>query len=151
MDADQDGFTIRGDWGAPGSPSIVGHYSLADFGKLAVQNLSAGLPLIVNDNQSELAPEEAATFQSIGIAATICMPLVKKGRLIALMAIHDKVPRQWRPHELALLTEVTERSWAHIERVSAAAELKASEQQFRTFAQAMPNHVWTAPRDGMLD
>ena len=25
MDADQDGFTIRGDWAAPGSPSITGH------------------------------------------------------------------------------------------------------------------------------
>jgi hypothetical protein len=41
-DADEDGFTILGDWGAPDSPSIVGHYSLADFGKLAVKNLSAG-------------------------------------------------------------------------------------------------------------
>ena len=46
MDADQDGFTIRGDWSAPGSPSIVGHYSLADFGKLAVRNLGAGRPLV---------------------------------------------------------------------------------------------------------
>ena len=35
MDADQDGFTIRGDWAAPGAQHIVGHYRLADFGKLA--------------------------------------------------------------------------------------------------------------------
>ncbi len=71
MDEDQDGFTIRGDWAASGSPSIVGHYSLADFGVLAVKNLGAGQPLIINDNLRELAPEEAATFQNIGIAATI--------------------------------------------------------------------------------
>jgi hypothetical protein len=44
MDPDQDGFTIRGDWAAPGTPSIVGHYSLADFGELAVQELGAGGP-----------------------------------------------------------------------------------------------------------
>ena len=25
------------------------------------------------------------------------------------------------------------------------------EAQFRTFAQAMPNHVWTSPPDGLLD
>ncbi len=127
MDDDQDGFTIRGDWSAPGSPSIVGHYHLADFGRLAVRNLSAGEPLVVNDNLRELAPEEAATFQSIGIAATICMPLVKAGRLTALMAIHDKVPRQWTSAELALTREVTERSWAHVERVGAEAELRASQ------------------------
>lgn len=36
MDEDQNGFTIRGNWHAPGSPSILGHYSLADFGSLAV-------------------------------------------------------------------------------------------------------------------
>jgi PAS domain S-box-containing protein len=132
MDEDQDGFTIRGDWAAPGSPSIVGHYRLADFGKLAVNNLTAGLPLIVNDNLRELAPEEAATFQALGISATICMPLVKEGRLAALMAIHDRVPRVWSEAELGLLREVTERSWAHVERVAAMVELRASEARYRT-------------------
>lgn len=131
MDDDQNGFTIRGDWAAPGSTSIVGHYQLADFGKLAVQNLSAGLPLVVNDNVLELAPEEAATFQNIGIAATICMPLVKDGRLTALMAIHDRVPRNWTDAELSLLREVTERSWAHVERVATVAALEESEERLR--------------------
>jgi PAS domain S-box-containing protein len=129
MDEDEDGFTIRGDWAAAGSTSIVGHYSLADFGKLAVENLSAGLPLVVNDNLRELAPEEAATFQNIGIAATICMPLVKEGRLTALMAIHDRSPRVWVDEELSLLLEVTARSWAHVERVAAVAGLRDSEER----------------------
>ena len=122
MDEDQDGFTIRGDWAREGSLSIVGHYSLADFGKLAVWNLSAGLPLVVNDNLAELAPEEAATFQNIGIAATICMPLVKNGRLTALMAVHHKTPHVWTEEELAFIREVAERSWAHVERTRAEAD-----------------------------
>ncbi len=151
MDEDQDGFSIRGDWSAPGSPSIVGHYSLADFGKLAVKTLNAGEPLIVNDNLRELAPEEAAAFQDIGIAATICMPLVKEGRLTALMAIHDKAPRVWSDLELAVIREVTERSWAHVERVGAEAENRASEEKFRTLARAAPNQVWTSSPDGLLD
>ena len=29
--------------------------------------------------------------------------------------------------------------------------LRASEENFRTLARAMPNHVWTSPPDGMLD
>jgi GAF domain-containing protein len=124
MDEDEDGFTIRGDWARAGSPSIVGHYRLADFGRLAVANLRAGKPLVVNDNLKELAPEEAATFQAIGIAATICVPLIKNGRLTALMAIHDKTPRVWSSNDLALLMEVTERSWAHIERTRADAAVR---------------------------
>lgn len=117
MDPDQDGFTIRGDWAAPGAMHILGHYSLADFGEKAVRELGAGRPLIINDNLTEIAPEEAAAFQRIGIGSTTCMPLVKEGRLIALMAIHHRGPHRWTSRELALLSEVTERSWAHIERV----------------------------------
>jgi PAS domain S-box-containing protein len=151
MDVDQDGLTIRGDWAAAGSPTIVGHYSLAAFGSRAVKTLRAGVPLIIHDNQREIAPEEAAAFQNIGIAATVCMPLVKEGRLTALMAVNDFKPRRWKPYDLALIREVTERSWAHVERVRAEAELRASEDNFRSLTRVLPNHVWTARPDGQLD
>ena len=65
MDPDGDGFTIRGNWHVPTAPSILGHYSLADFGQLAVRELGAGRPLIINDNLKEIAPDEAAAFQAI--------------------------------------------------------------------------------------
>ena len=142
MESDQDHFTIRGDWSAAGSPSIVGYYSLADFGKLAVARLRAGLPLVVHDNRKELAPQEAETFQSIGIAATICMPLVKEGRLTALMAIHDKAPRQWTEHELGLLKDVTERCWAHIERIRSQEAARASEERLRLATDAAAIGIW---------
>ncbi len=37
------------------------------------------------------------------------------------------------------------------ERKAAQAALAASEAEFRTFAQAMPNHVWASAPDGMLN
>ncbi|WP_240633972.1 PAS domain-containing protein [Caulobacter flavus] len=142
MDADQDGFTIQGDWHDAASPSIVGHYSLADFGTLAVRELGAGRPLIVNDNLAELAPHEAKTFQDIGIAATICMPLVKAGRLVALMAIHHKVPHLWTNYELSVIRAVTERSWAHVERVGAEVALRRQEEQLRLATDAAEVGLW---------
>ncbi|MDB5664864.1 PAS domain S-box protein [Cypionkella sp.] len=36
-------------------------------------------------------------------------------------------------------------------RVIAQETIKASEAQFRSFAQSVPNHVWTAPPNGLLD
>lgn len=150
MDEDQDGFTIRGNWHAPGSPSIVGHYSLADFGVLAVQELRAGRPLVINDNRAEIAPDEARTFQEIGIAATICMPLVKGGRLIALMAIHDRSPHQWSEAELELIRHVTQRSWAHVERVRADAELRASNLRFQAAIKATNGVLWTNDAEGRM-
>lgn len=109
---------------APGSPSIIGRYSLAAFGETAVNCLRAGEPLVIHDNLRELPPEESASFQALGVSATICMPLIKNGRLTALMAVHDKSPRLWSSYDLALLREVTERSWAHIERVRADAHVR---------------------------
>jgi len=150
MDDDEDGFTIRGNWHAPGSPSIVGHYQLADFGKLAVQELSAGRPLIINDNVREIASEEAKTFQDIGIAATICMPLVKSGRLVALMAIHDRMPHIWTDYELTVIREVTERSWTHVDRVRSNAELRASNARFRAAIRATQGVLWTNDAQGRM-
>ncbi len=148
MDADQDGFTIRGDWAEPGMASIVGHYSLADFGKLAVQELGARRPLIINDNLTEIAPDEAATFQAIGIGATICMPLVKEGRLTALMAVHHRGPHSWTDEELETIREVTERSWAHVERVRAEAAVRESEARFRNMADNTPMMMWVTDPTG---
>jgi PAS domain S-box-containing protein len=37
------------------------------------------------------------------------------------------------------------------ERYAAEQRVRESELQFRTFAEAVPNHVWTAPPDGKLD
>ncbi|MGP1666049.1 MAG: GAF domain-containing protein, partial [Rhodanobacter sp.] len=124
MDADEDGFTIRDNWTAPGSPSIVGHYRLQAFGQTAVKCLRAGEPLVIGNNRLELPAQEAAAFQALGITATICIPLIKHGRLTALMAVHSTAERTWSPYDLALLAEVTERSWAHIERVRADAAVR---------------------------
>lgn len=124
MDADEDGFTIRDNWTAPGSPSIVGHYRLQAFGQTAVKCLRAGEPLVIGNNRLELPAQEAAAFQALGITATICIPLIKHGRLTALMAVHSTAGRTWSPYDLALLAEVTERSWAHIERVRADAAVR---------------------------
>ncbi|WP_210318484.1 GAF domain-containing protein [Aureimonas endophytica] len=126
MDEDEDGFTIRGEWTAPGAPSLLGHFRLRDFGEATHRRLGSGETLVIDDSRAELPPQEAAAFQALGISATVCMPLVKNGRLTALMAGHRREAHRWTAAEIALIREVSERSWAHIERAGAAAELKAT-------------------------
>ncbi len=149
LDADQEGFTIRGDWTRGDLPSIVGHYRLADLGDLAVERLHAGQPLIICDNRRELTTSAAAAFQAIGIAASICMPLVKEGRLTALMAIHQDRPHDWVADELATLRAVTERSWAHIERVAAETELRHTADRLRELNETL--EVRVEERSAALD
>lgn len=143
MEPDQDGFTIRGDWTAPGAPTIVGTYSLADFGDRAVRELRAGRPLVLRDTLAELGPEQAALFLQLGLRATVCMPLVKEGRLVALMAVHAAEPHDWTPDELSLVADTVQRSWAHIERTRSQAGLRESEARFRSAVQAVQGVLWT--------
>ncbi|AQR73680.1 PAS domain-containing protein [Sphingomonas sp. LM7] len=141
MEADEDRFNIRGDWHASDAPSIVGRYSLASFGSFAVVSLRHGHPLVLDDT-SQLGEDGAAAFRAIGSAATICMPFLKEGRLTALMAIHNATPRRWTADELGLLREVTERSWAHIERVRAEAALRESESRLRLSVEGARIGTW---------
>jgi len=141
MEADEDMFNIRGDWHASDAPSIVGRYSLATFGSLAVVSLKAGHPLVVDD-VNLLGEDGARAFLDIGIQATICMPFLRDGRLTALMAIHDARPRRWTADELGLLREVTERSWAHIERVRSEAALRESEARLRLAVEGARIGTW---------
>ncbi|WP_158298805.1 PAS domain-containing protein [Sphingomonas psychrotolerans] len=141
MEADEDMFNIRGDWHAAHVPSIVGRYSLASFGSLAVASLKAGHPLVIDD-ANQLGADGARAFLDIGIQATICMPFLKEGRLTALMAIHDSTPRRWTADELGLVREVTERSWAHVERVRAEAALRESESRLRLAVEGARIGTW---------
>ena len=142
MDLDEDHFTIRGDWAAPGSSSIVGSYRLTGFGATAFGELRAGRPFVAHDTLAEVGPEEAALFLEIGLKATVCMPLVKAGRLTALMAVHQAEPRHWSDADLALIRDTTERSWAHIERVRSEAALRDSEERLRLAADAARIGTW---------
>ncbi|TCK31541.1 PAS domain S-box-containing protein [Ancylobacter aquaticus] len=131
MDDDENGLTVRGDWHAQGTPSLVGRYRLGDFGERAIRELRAGNPFIVNDYAAELPSSVASAFRDVGIAAAVCMPLIRDGRLTALMAMHDSVPRRWSDYELAVIREITERSWAHIQRARAEGALREREAHHR--------------------
>jgi PAS domain S-box-containing protein len=150
MDDDEEGFTIRGGWAAPGRKGVGGRHRLSDFGSRTTDRLRGGQTLVINDNSMELPPEAAATYRSIGIMATLCMPLVKDGRLKALMAIHDEAPRSWSEADATLLKDVTERSWPHIERAAAQAELHTSNERFRTAVHAVEGVLWTNDASGRM-
>ena len=149
--ADGNRFAIRHDW-TDGAASTVGEYSLDLFGGRAAADMRAGRPLVVRDVDAELGPAGGADmFNAIGIKAIVCCPLVKGGRLVAMMAVHQAAPRDWTPAEIGLVTEVVERTWAHGERARAEDAAREASDRFRTLAESVPALVWTAPPHGPAD
>ena len=142
VEADNDRFTIRNDWSAPGVPSSAGVYSLDLFGPQATDNLRNGRKLVVRDVDRELGDDQGGRmFNAIGIKAIITAPLVKDGRLVAMMAVHSAVPRRWTEREIAIVGEVVERCWAHIERVRDAALLRAQDRHKDEFLATLAHEL----------
>ena len=125
VDADNDRFVIRDDYTAPGVETSAGSYSLDLFGPRAAADMRAGNTLVIREVAAELAPGAGRDmFRSIGIEAIICCPLLRGGRLVAMMAVHQAAPRDWQAEDIELVEAAVERCWAYVERAGAEARLR---------------------------
>jgi signal transduction histidine kinase/CheY-like chemotaxis protein len=130
VEPDSDRFTIPQDYTADGCASTAGEYHLSLFGPRAAADQRGGRTLVVHDVDRELAPGDGGgMFNAIGIKAIVCCPLIKDGRLAAMMAVHQTVPRRWSADEVALVEAVVERSWAYIERARATQQYQRAEAE----------------------
>jgi len=119
VESDSNHFNILHDY-TDGCASTVGSYKLSQFGPLAVSELHAGRTLVINNVDEEVSQSKSRKmFDTISIKAVICCPLLKQGKLRAMMAVHQTTARKWTPSEISLVEEVVERSWAVIERARA--------------------------------
>ncbi|RYY84524.1 MAG: GAF domain-containing protein, partial [Comamonadaceae bacterium] len=142
VEPDGDRFTIRSDWSVPGVPSSAGIYSLDLFGRAATTSLRRGRHLVVRDVDRELGDEGGARmFNAIGVKAIICAGLVKDGKLVAMMAVHQSVPRDWTPREVTLVGDVVDRCWAHIERVRDSAMLREQDRRKDEFLATLAHEL----------
>jgi PAS domain S-box-containing protein len=141
---------IERDWTAPGVASVAGRHRFDDYGEVRA-GLSEGREVIIPDVTTD--PRTAGNpgpLLTIGARALINVPVVERGRTVAVFFLHDRQVRDWRTDKLAFIRDVAERTRAAIERFRAEASRRESEEQFRAFAQAMPNHVWAADANGGL-
>jgi PAS domain S-box-containing protein len=142
VEPNNDQFTIRHDWNAPGALSSVGTYSLDLFGPRAARDMREGRTLVIRNVDFELTPAEGGDmFSAIGVKAIICCPLVKEGRLVAMMALHQDTPRDWSAANVTLLEEVVERSWAHIERIRAMETLRLEDRRKSEFLAVLAHEL----------
>jgi PAS domain S-box-containing protein len=131
-------------------PNVTGTYRLDDVGPTLVAEARAGRDVVVVDTKTDARlTREQAHYDAIQMRASIAAPLVKAGRLKAILAVHQSEPRHWTSGEVALVHEVAERTWAAVERATAETALRASEHRLRLALEvsAMGIFVWHAQDD----
>jgi signal transduction histidine kinase/ActR/RegA family two-component response regulator len=133
VEDDQNTCHVHPDFQAPGVASIAGVHQLDWYGAFVAGALRAGRTLVVPDTSrvEGVGPEELAAFRAVGVAAFVAVPLVKAGRLVVVLAVHQAVPRKWAPAEVGLIEETAERTWAVVERAHAEQALRESEAKYR--------------------
>jgi GAF domain-containing protein len=128
VDADETAI-IGADHLARGVASAVGRHPLHVFGAPPARTLRAGTTLVYDDvaRVEGLSDAEREAYRQLGIAAQVKVPLVKGGRFMAFLGVHQATPRAWTRDEVAMIEETAERTWAIVERAKAEAALRESE------------------------
>ncbi|WP_138502133.1 ATP-binding protein [Nostoc sp. PA-18-2419] len=122
--------TILRDAVKEGLPSMVGVHDLSDVPEFT-DYLHAGSVFNVPDFSAYPLFNQRVVerYTSIGMQSVLGVPLVKNGRLIAVLLVADTSLREWSESEITLLQDVAERTWATIERARTEVELRESELQ----------------------
>jgi len=135
---------------ADGMPEINGVFRLDDFGAHNATQARAGRTTILTDVLAD-PRQDRGSWERFGTRAHVSVPLIRNGRYSGSLYVSHARPHEWSADEVALIEDVAARIWEAAERAKAETRLRDSEGLFRTFAQAVPNHLWTAPPDGKLD
>jgi PAS domain S-box-containing protein len=112
-----------------GVPDIQGQYYHKNQGPALLRELLLAHTVAHTDIPSDptLTDAEKAAYATLQVRADVSVPLVKGGRLIALLFVHYQEPRETSAEELALLEAVAERTWAAVEQERAEQALRERE------------------------
>jgi PAS domain S-box-containing protein len=142
IDAEAGVLVIDRDWTSGRLPSIVGRHPLESFGRSRYRALAAGQTVCVEDTERSVHIDEKNRLihDALTIRASVTVPLVKDGRLVALLSVQAAAPRAWKAWEQRLVEEVAERTWAALEHARAEAKLRDT-QALQTFLLALGDRV----------
>ncbi len=144
-----EGNVVVGPSYVSGVHQIEGSYRAQDYGSTLLTIFQKGENQIVPDMRidSGYADSEKAAYADMKIVANLGVPILKNGRLVAVLGVHQVTPRHWTAEDIALAREIAERTWAAVEHVRAERKLHANELQLSQMLEIMPSFsvVLTGP------
>lgn len=149
-DATGETLLVEQDW-TDGLHSVQGQrFPLAALGEAVVAGHLVGAPFCTNDVQKDdrFGPHNLAVYDAVGARAFVSVPLVKAGRLLAVLSVQQPKPRHWSDDEVRLLADVAERTWATLERAHAEERLRESEALLAAFMENAPIGMFVKDVEG---
>jgi PAS domain S-box-containing protein len=127
VDDERNTFYVPRDWKRHGVSLLSGNtFPIAAFGDEVARAGRAGEIIAVTDVRSDprTAPFQQAYLTAMGVTASLLVPLVKSGRLLAFLALGHERPHRWNEAEIALARSMAERLWTAVDLARAHAALR---------------------------
>ena len=138
-DTSEETVSIKRDWTDGKLSSMAGAtLRLDDFGPLMAGAIRAGEDLVVADVATDKrSAAYTNTYAEQGIRSCLAIPLMKEGRLRAILNLHDSCPHHWTEHEIALAQDMVDRTWSYMETARSQAELREERDQSQYIFDSM--------------
>ncbi|QFZ19516.1 SpoIIE family protein phosphatase [Saccharothrix syringae] len=148
VEDDEDHFVMSGGH-ATGLPPLRGRFAMSRFGAAALRAMRAGEPWVVADSRSDqrLGADDRDAYEATGIRAVVSVPVLRDGRFVAGLAVHQATPRRWSAEEVELVSVVVNRCWESVQRVHADLARRDSEQRHRLLVQRATDVIWVLDGD----
>ena len=147
-------FTVERDWVGGDMPSGVGRHRLSEFGPQLVAEALTGAALRISDpfEDPRVDTQAVEAHQALGgLRASLTVPLVKGGRLAALLSVQQCTPRHWTDEDEAIAREVAERTWSAVERARAEAALRATSNRLKLILESTTGYgILTIDLEGRI-
>ena len=116
VDPETETIRIERDWWAPGVPSLAGVLHFRDYGSY-IDDLKRGDTVVCADAEQDIRTADTAdALKLIGACSFVNMPIMERGRVVAVFFVSYASPRPWSEEELAFIRDVAERTRIAVER-----------------------------------
>ena len=131
IDHDSGHLFVDRDWCREGVESLSGITPLTAYGTF-IDSLRRNEFIVIQDVRADpRTSEAAAALEARHARSFVNVPVLERGRLVAVLFVNDDKPRDWTPDELGFIREAAARTRTAFERASTEAVLRASEERYR--------------------
>lgn len=147
--------TIERLWHRAGGGVLTGPrppFALPDGESDMQRAVSAGEAFVVADvaGDPRLTDEERARQAGMDAAAIAIVPIIERGRQVAVVFVQHHARRWWSDHEVETLRRLGERLWQELARAAAERALRLSEERHRLIFEQARDLIFTADLDRRL-
>ncbi len=150
IDPDADTLRVERDWTAAGVESLGGITPLRDYGSF-IDSLKRDEFICIRDVRDDPRTSmAAAALEGKSARSFVNLPVVERGRLVAVLFVNDARARDWSPEDLAFIREAGARTRTAVARASGELALRASEARLREVNETLEAQVESRTRE-LLD